>query len=327
MTIARLISFLSSRPAALAAAASAMLATTPAFAQADATAAAAVADTASEVIGAPKEWGLGFQPSASPVKHEMVWFHNQLLLPLITGITIFVMLLLLFVMVRFNAKANPKPSKTTHNTLLEVVWTLVPVIILVIVVIPSMRLLYTADKTADAEMTLNIKGYQWYWGYQYPDHGDIEFSAYMIPDKDIDPAKGQVRLLSTDNPVVLPIDTNIRLLVTANDVIHSFALPALGVKIDAVPGRTNETWTRIEKVGTYFGQCSEICGINHGFMPIEIKAVTKEDFAKWVAAQGGKMPEVTADAAGTAQAAAVQAAAVQAEAEAQADAGAEDAQP
>lgn len=296
MTIARLISFFSSRPAALAAAAAALMATTPAFAQADAAAAAAVADTASEVIGAPKEWGLGFQPSASPVKHEMVWFHNQLLLPMITVITVFVMLLLFYVMVRFNAKANPTPSKTTHNTMLEVVWTLVPVILLVIVVIPSMRLLYMADKTSDAEMTLNIKGFQWYWGYQYPDHGDIEFNAYMIPDKDIDASKGQVRLLSTDNPVVLPIDTNIRLLVTANDVIHSFAMPALGVKIDAVPGRTNETWTRIEKVGTYFGQCSEICGINHGFMPIEIKAVTKEDFATWVAAQGGKMPDVTAEA-------------------------------
>lgn len=304
MTIARLISFFSSRPAALAAATAAVLATTPAFAQADAEAAAATAG-ASEIIGAPKDWGIGFQPSASPVKHEMVAFHNDLLMPIITGTTIFVMLLLLYVMIRFNAKANPKPSKTTHNTMLEVVWTLVPVIILVIVVIPSMKLLYLGDKTADAEMTLNIKGYQWYWGYQYPDHGDIEFSAYMVPEKDL--KDGQVRLLSTDNPVVLPVDTNIRLLVTANDVIHSFAMPALGVKVDAVPGRTNETWTRIEKPGTYFGQCSEICGINHGFMPIEIKAVSKEDFAKWVAAQGGKMPTAEADTAadGTAQAAEV----------------------
>ncbi len=302
MTIARLISFLSSRPAALAAAAAAVMATTPAFAQADAEAAAAATSGASEIIGAPKDWGIGFQPSASPVKHEMVAFHNNLLMPIITGTTIFVMLLLLYVMLRFNARANPKPSKTTHNTMLEVIWTLVPVIILVIVVIPSMKLLYMADKTADAEMTLNIKGFQWYWGYQYPDHGDIEFNAYMVPEKDL--KEGQVRLLSTDNPVVLPIDTNIRLLVTANDVIHSFAMPALGVKIDAVPGRTNETWTRIEKVGTYFGQCSEICGINHGFMPIEIKAVTKEDFANWVAAQGGKMPTAEAEATeGTAQAA------------------------
>lgn len=317
MTIARLISFFSSRPAALAAAAAAVLATAPAFAQADADAAAAATAGASEIIGAPKDWGIGFQPSASPVKHEMVAFHNDLLMPIITGTTIFVMLLLLYVMIRFNAKANPKPSKTTHNTMLEVVWTLVPVIILVIVVIPSMKLLYLGDKTADAEMTLNIKGYQWYWGYQYPDHGDIEFSAYMVPEKDL--KDGQVRLLSTDNPVVLPVDTNIRLLVTANDVIHSFAMPALGVKVDAVPGRTNETWTRIEKPGTYFGQCSEICGINHGFMPIEIKAVSKEDFAKWVVAQGGKMPIAAADTAaeGTAQAAEAVPAAPAAEASAE----------
>ncbi len=294
MTTHRLFSFFTRRLSALAAWATMLGYSLPAAAE----------TTDSPIIGAPKEWGLGFQPSASPVKHDMVWFHNELLMPVITVITIFVMLLLLYVMVRFNAKANPKPSKTTHNTMLEVVWTLVPVIILVIIVVPSMKLLYKADKTSDAEMTLNIKGYQWYWGYQYPDHGDIEFSAYLVPEKDLKP--GQVRLLSTDNPVVLPVDTNIRLLVTANDVIHSWAMPALGVKVDAVPGRTNETWTRIEKEGTYFGQCSEICGINHGFMPIEIRAVSKEAFANWVAAQGGKMPEQTAAAAdGTAQAAEV----------------------
>lgn len=292
MTLTRLVSFFTSRPAAWAAAVIAAVAATPAQAEA----------AGSEIVGAPKDWGIGFQPSASPVKHQMVWFHNDLLLPLIVSITIFVMLLLFYVMLRFNAKANPNPSKVTHNTLLEVIWTLVPVIILVVVVVPSMKLLYLADKTADAEMTLNIKGYQWYWGYSYPDHGDIEFNAYLVPEDKL--AEGQVRLLSTDNPVVLPVDTNIRLLVTSNDVIHSFAMPSLGVKIDAVPGRTNETWTRIEKEGTYFGQCSEICGINHGFMPIEIKAVSKEDFAKWVEAQGGKMPEAEAQAeAGTAQAA------------------------
>lgn len=294
MTKTRLFSLFSRRCHALAAGLFAMLAF----------AAPAAAETAElPVIGVPKNWGLGFQPSASPVKHEMVWFHNDLLMPTITVITIFVMLLLLFVMIRFNAKANPKPSKTTHNTMLEFIWTLVPVIILVVIVVPSLKLLYFADKTADAEMTLNIKGYQWYWGYQYPDHGEIEFSSYMVPEKDL--KAGQVRLLSTDNPVVLPVDTNIRLLITANDVLHSWAMPSLGVKMDAVPGRTNETWTRIEKEGVYFGQCSEICGINHGFMPIEIHAVSKEAFAKWVEAQGGKMPEKTAEAAvpGTAQAA------------------------
>jgi len=296
MTTHRLFSFFTRRLHAIAAWAAMLVYSLPAAAEAP----------DAPVIGAPKEWGLSFQPSASPVKHDMVWFHDHLLLPVITVITVFVMLLLLFVMIRFNARANPKPSKTTHNTMLEVVWTLVPVIILVIIVVPSMKLLYKADKTSDAEMTLNVKGYQWYWGYQYPDHGDIEFSSYLVPEKDLKP--GQVRLLSTDNPVVLPVDTNIRILVTANDVIHSWAMPSLGVKMDAVPGRTNETWTRIEKEGTYFGQCSEICGINHGFMPIEIRAVSKEAFAKWVVAQGGKMPEKTAEAeAGTAQAAEVKA--------------------
>lgn len=286
MTTTRLFSFFSRRCHVLAAAVFGALA----FA-----APAAAETTDLPLVGVPKNWGIGFQTSASPVKHEMAWFHNDLLLPVITAITIFVMLLLFYVMIRFNAKANPKPSKTTHNTLLEFVWTLVPVIILVIIVVPSLKLLYLADKTADAEMTLNIKGYQWYWGYQYPDHGDIEFSSYMVPEKDL--KAGQVRLLSTDNPVVLPVDTNIRLLITANDVIHSFALPSLGVKTDAIPGRTNETWTRIEKEGVYFGQCSEICGINHAFMPIEIRAVSKEAFARWVEAQGGKMPENTAEAA------------------------------
>lgn len=304
MTTHRLFSFFTRRLHAIAAWAAMLVYSLPAAAE----------TPDAPVIGAPKEWGLSFQPSASPVKHDMVWFHNHLLLPVITVITVFVMLLLLFVMIRFNAKANPKPSKTTHNTMLEVVWTLVPVIILVIIVVPSMKLLYKADKTSDAEMTLNVKGYQWYWGYQYPDHGDIEFSSNLVPEKDLKP--GQVRLLSTDNPVVLPVDTNIRILVTANDVIHSWAMPALGVKMDAVPGRTNETWTRIEKEGTYFGQCSEICGINHGFMPIEIRAVSKEAFAKWVVAQGGKMPEKTAEAeAGTAQAAEVKADAATSEAE------------
>lgn len=317
MTTTRLLSFFSSRYHALAAAAFAALSF--------AAPAAAETTDALPVIGVPKNWEFGFQPSASPVKHEMVWFHNSLLMPVITVITIFVILLLAYVAIRFNAKANPTPSKTTHNTMLEFIWTLVPVIILVIIVVPSLRLLYLGDKTSDAEMTLNIKGYQWYWGYTYPDHGDVEFNSYMVPEADL--KAHQVRLLSTDNPVVLPVDTNIRLLVTANDVIHSFALPAMGVKIDAVPGRTNETWTRIEKEGVYFGQCSEICGINHAFMPIEIHAVSKEAFAKWIVAQGGKMPEqIAAEEAAAAEAAAAAPAAVEAPVAeaAPADAAAED---
>lgn len=254
----------------------------------------AAVDTTGEKVGVPHNWQLGFQPPASPVKDQMHFFHNQLLLPIITVITIFVMLLLLYVMIRFNAKANPKPSKTTHNTMLEVVWTLVPVLILVVIVIPSMKLLYFGDKTADAEMTLKVTGFQWYWGYAYPDHGDIEYNAYMVKEDDL--TDDQVALLSTDEPVVLPVDTNIRILVGAADVIHSWAVPALGVKIDAVPGHANETWTRIEREGIYYGQCSELCGKDHGFMPIEIHAVSKATFAEWVAAKGGQMPDVTAAA-------------------------------
>lgn len=251
-------------------------------------------DTAGEVIGVAKNWQYGFQPPASPMKEKMEHFHNDLLVPLITVISIFVMCLLLYVMLRFNKRANPVPSKTTHNTMLEVVWTLVPVIILVILVVPSMRLLYYVDRTNEAEMTLNITGNQWYWGYEYPDNGGISFLSNLIPDDKIDPAKGQVRLLSTDNPVVLPVETNIRLIMTATDVLHAWAVPSFGVKLDAVPGRHNETWVRIDKEGTFFGQCSELCGDGHGFMPIEVHAVSKDKFAAWVKEQGGTMPEKTA---------------------------------
>lgn len=244
-----------------------------------------------KALGLAKPWDLGFQTAASPVKEKMEWFHNSLLLPTITVITLFVMGLLLYVMIRYNSRTNPVPSKTTHNTMIEVIWTLVPVIILVVIVIPSMKMLYFADRTHNAEMTLKITGFQWYWGYEYPDHGGVNFLSNLIPDKEIDASKGQQRLLSTDNVVVLPVDTNIRLLVTASDVLHSWAIPSFGVKIDAVPGRTNETWVRIDKEGTFYGQCSELCGTNHGFMPIEIHAVSKAEFANWVKTQGGKMPE------------------------------------
>ncbi len=235
----------------------------------------------------PRPWGIGLQDPATPVAERLHEFHNMLLI-IIAAIVLFVMGLLLYVMLRFNARANPKPSTTTHNVMLEVLWTVVPVVILIVIAVPSFKLLYYMDRTAEPEMTLKITGYQWYWGYEYPDHGDISLMPNMIPDDQIDPSKGQVRLLSTDNPVILPVDTNIQLIVTAADVIHSFAVPAFGVKIDAVPGRLNETWVQIEKPGVYYGQCSEICGIGHAFMPIEIIAVSKEDFTAWVANQRGE---------------------------------------
>ena len=258
-----------------------------------ATPALAFASAPAEIIGQPTPDELGLQPAATPMKERMIDFHDHLLLPITVVIAAFVMFLLVFVMVRFNARANPVPSKTTHNFALEVIWTLVPVLILVVVVIPSMKLLYYADRVSpkDADMTLKVIGHQWYWEYEYPDNGGFNFLSNLIKDKDIDKSKGQVRLLSTDNPVVLPVDSNIRILIAATDVIHSWGIPAFGVKTDAVPGRTNETWVRIDKEGTFYGQCSQLCGEGHGFMPIEIKAVSKAEFAKWVhSQQGGTMP-------------------------------------
>ena len=223
-------------------------------------------------------WDMGLPAGATPVKTQLDSFHT-LLLSVIIGVVIFVTALLLFVMARYNAKANPTPSRNTHNTLLEVLWTAVPVIILIVIAVPSFRLLYFLEVTPEAEMTIKATGRQWYWDYEYPDHGGLAFSAYMIPDEEIKP--GQKRLLETDNRVVLPVNTNIRVLVTAGDVIHSWAVPAFGVKKDAVPGRINETWLRAEKEGVFYGQCSEICGTNHGFMPIAVEIVSKEKFAEW----------------------------------------------
>lgn len=242
----------------------------------------------------PKQ--LGLQAPASPVMEEIVWFHNDLLMPLITGIVVFVAALLIYVMVRFNAKTNPEPSTTTHNVPLEIVWTIVPVIILIIVAIPSFRLLYLGAVHPEPELTVKATGYQWYWGYEYMDNGGLSFMANMIPDKDIDAAKGQVRLLSTDEPIVLPVDTNILFQVTAADVLHAFAVPAFGIKVDAVPGRLNETWVKITKPGVYYGQCSELCGTRHGFMPIEVHAVSKEDFNKWVISKGGTVKTAAVEA-------------------------------
>lgn len=227
----------------------------------------------------PRNWQLGFDPAASPTMERITEFHN-LLLVIITLITVFVLGLMLYVMYRFSEKRNPTPSRTTHNTTVEVLWTVIPVIILVIVAIPSFKLLYYADRTQDAEMTIKAIGRQWYWSYEYPDDGNFTFDAFMVATEDLQ--DGQHRLLDTDNYVVLPVNTKIRLLITASDVLHSFALPAMGVKLDAVPGRINETWVEITREGTFYGQCSEICGTGHSFMPIAVKAVSKEAYAEWV---------------------------------------------
>jgi cytochrome c oxidase subunit 2 len=224
---------------------------------------------------------LGLRQPASSQMERIYEFHN-LLLWIIIPIVIFVTGLLVWVAIRYRAKANPEPSKTTHHVALEILWTAIPVIILIIIAIPSFKMLYYLDRVEEPEMTLKVTGYQWYWGYEYQDHEGISFLSYPIPEEEIDESKGQRRLLSTDNKVVLPIDTNIQILITSADVIHAFTIPEFGFKKDAVPGRLNETWVRIEKPGIYYGQCSQICGVNHAYMPIEIEAVTKEEFEQWL---------------------------------------------
>lgn len=227
----------------------------------------------------PRPWQVGFQDGASPIMEQIDAFHN-LMLVILALVALFVLGLLVYVMFRFKAARNPTPSKVTHNTVVEVIWTVVPVIILVLIAIPSFKLLYAQKVIPEVEMTVKAIGVQWYWTYEYPDHGDLTFDAIMIPDEDIQ--EGQLRLLETDNRLVLPVRTNIRILVTADDVIHAWAIPAFGIKMDAVPGRINETWVRIEREGVYYGQCSELCGTYHGFMPITVEAVSKEAFAEWV---------------------------------------------
>ena len=230
----------------------------------------------------PENWQMGFQEAATPTMAKIASFHDMLLW-IITLITLFVLGLLIYVMWRFSEKRNPTPSRTTHNTTVEVLWTTIPIIILVIIAVPSFKLLYFADRIEDADLTIKAIGKQWYWSYEYPDNGNFTFDALLVPDEEI--GEGQVRLLSTDNVVVLPVDTNIRFLITAGDVLHNFAVPSFGIKLDGVPGRINETWAYVEPEyagETFYGQCSELCGTGHAYMPIEIKMVTKEEYAEWV---------------------------------------------
>lgn len=241
-----------------------------------------------DVVMAPTAWGTGFQTAHSPVMERVNEFHNVLLYIIIV-ISAFVLALMAWIIIRYNKNRNPTPQKWSHNTLLEMVWTAIPVIILLAIAIPSIRLLYYQDRVANPEMTVKAIGHQWYWSYEYPDHGGITFDAIMKEEGEL--AEGEPRLLATDNAVVLPAGVDIRILTTADDVIHAFALPALGVKIDAVPMRINETWVHINSPGIYYGQCSELCGTNHGFMPIMVKAVSKEEFAAWVAEKKAAMKD------------------------------------
>jgi cytochrome c oxidase subunit 2 len=220
----------------------------------------------------PKNWQLGFQEAASQSMRDIVNFHDKLLLPIIVAISVFVLFLMAYACIRFRASRNPNPSTRTHNVAVEVLWTLIPCLILIVIAVPSFKTLYSQDRIPKADVTIKAIGYQWYWGYEYPDE-NIIFDSYMLEDKDL--KAGQPRLLAVDNVVVVPVNKVVKVLITANDVLHAWALPAFGVKRDAVPGRINETWFKAEKEGTFYGQCSELCGIKHAFMPIEVKVVSE----------------------------------------------------
>jgi cytochrome c oxidase subunit 2 len=229
----------------------------------------------------PRPWQLGFQPSATPVHDRITAFHDELLV-IISLITVFVLGLLAYVMVRFHHSRNPVPTRTTHNPVIEILWTVVPVLILVAIAVPSFKLMYYMDRVPNADMTIKVTGNQWFWSYEYPDQGGLKFDSNLVQEKDLKP--GDLRLLTVDNPLVVPVGATVRVQVTgvADGVIHSWFVPSFGVQEYAVPGRLNESWFQVERPGTYYGECNQICGINHSQMPIEVKAVSKADFDTWL---------------------------------------------
>src|ERR1700686_1698017 len=247
-------------------------------------------------LGQPAPWEFRLQEAGSRVREQITWFHNMLLW-IITIIPLFVLGLLIAIVVKFNAKANPVPSRTTHNTLIEVAWTLIPVLILVAIAVPSFRLLFLELDVPKADVTIKATGKQWYWTYSYPDNGKFEFDSLMAQDK-------QPRLLGVDNEMVVPVNKVIRVQTTGADVIHSFAVPAFGIKIDAIPGRLNETWFKATKTGMFYGQCSELCGKDHAFMPIAVRVVNDQEFAAWVDAAKKKFAANPANSFASAGAAA-----------------------
>ncbi|MDR6627713.1 cytochrome c oxidase subunit 2 [Caulobacter segnis] len=236
---------------------------------------------AEDLLGQPTPGAIDLQPAASELKHHAIWFHNVILLPIITAITLLVLGLLIWIVVRYNKKANPVPAKFSHNTTVEVIWTLVPVLILMVIAIFSFRLLFHYNDMPKPYMTVKATGYQWYWGYEYPDQKISEIVSLPLTKEQAD-AKKVPYLLAADNAMVVPVGKVVRVQVTGADVIHAFALPAFGLKTDAIPGRLNETWFKAEKTGVFYGQCSELCGVDHANMPIEIKVVTQAQFDAWV---------------------------------------------
>ena len=241
---------------------------------------------AADLIGQPTDRAIDMQPGVTPLKHDAIFFHNAILLPIITAITLFVAALLLWCIFRFNKKANPVPAKWSHNTPLEVAWTLVPVLILVVIAVFSFRLLFEYHDMPKPYMTIKATGYQWYWGYEYPDQKIPEFVSNLLPE-DQAKAKGVPYRLAATQPLVVPVNKTVQVLVTGADVIHAFAVPAFGVIMDAVPGRVNSTWFKVDRIGTYYGSCRELCGVDHAFMPIEVKVVSQADFDTWVASKKG----------------------------------------
>jgi cytochrome c oxidase subunit 2 len=243
---------------------------------------------AEQLMGQPTPGGIGLQPAASPLKHAAHDFHDLILLPIITLICVFVLGLLIWCVVRYNKRSNPIPAKWSHNTVVEVVWTVVPVLILMAISVVSFKLLFAYHDMPKPDLTVKATGYQWYWGYELPDQKVGEFVSNMLPEDEAKARNVPYRLAATE-PLVVPVNKTVRVLVTGADVIHAFALPAFGLKIDAIPGRINETWFRAERTGTFYGQCSELCGVDHAFMPLEIKVVTQPEFEAWVASKGGSM--------------------------------------
>lgn len=262
---------------------------------------------AQDLMGQPTPGGIDLQPAASPLKHEAIFFHNVILMPIIVGICVLVLGLLAWIVIRYNEKSNPVPAKWSHNTVVEIIWTVLPVMILVGISLFSFRLLFAYHDTPPVDLTIKATGNQWNWAYEYPDQGVSEYISNMLPEDEAI-ARGVPYRLAADEPLVVPVGKTVRVLVTAADVIHAFAMPAFGLKTDAVPGRVNETWFKAERTGVFYGQCSELCGVDHAFMPIQINVVTEAEFAAWVASKGGSMT-AAADAAATAAAATAAAAA------------------
>ncbi|MBU1384554.1 MAG: cytochrome c oxidase subunit II [Alphaproteobacteria bacterium] len=260
---------------------------------------AAAPVAAQELVGQPTPGNIGLQPAASPLMHQAHMFHDAILMPIITFICLLVLGLLIWIVVRYNKKSNPTPAKWSHNTLVEVVWTVVPVLILVFISLFSFRLLFAYHDMPEPDLTVKVTGNQWNWAYEYPDQGVPEYISNMLPEEEV-AQRGMphsLYRLAADEPMVVPVGANVRLLITAADVIHAVALPAFGLKTDAVPGRVNETWFRAERPGIYYGQCSELCGVDHAFMPIQINVVSRAEFAAWVASKGGSMTPRTAEQA------------------------------